>query len=174
MQVYFVRHAESLANKAGLDRTSETPLSENGLKQARIVAKRLANLKIDLVYSSTLVRAKQTAGVISKKIKTPIEDWDHLIEANTHPEGFSDLNLRSKNILDHLLSHHRDQVVVCVSHATMIETIIAKMIFGDHLSPQIIQDIRKHFGTTNTGISLCEFTENDGWVLQSFNDSSHL
>ena len=172
--VYLIRHAESLKNKDGLDRTTETPLSENGSKQAETVAKRIENIKIDIIYSSSYQRARQTAEIISKKNNTPIELWEHLIEANTQKETFEELNSRSGAILDHLLTHHRNQSVLCISHASMIETIIAKMVFGDKLSSSIMQDIRKHFGTTNTGISICEYTENDGWVLHTFNDSSHL
>lgn len=174
MIVYLIRHAESLRNHEGLDRTSKTPLSEVGDRQAEMVAKRVAKLGIDVIYSSTYTRAKQTAEVISKVIGKPIEFWDHLIEANSDVESFDDLNIRTEAILDHLLSHHRGQSVLCVSHASMIEKIIAKMVFGDDLTPKMVEDIRLHFGTTNTGISVCEYREKDGWLLNSFNDSSHL
>lgn len=174
MRVYLIRHAESLKNKEGLDRTAQTPLSENGIKQAESVAGRIANITIDVIYSSSYQRAKQTAAIISKVIDKPIEYWDHLIEANTQKETFEELNLRSEAILNHLLAHHKDQNVLCISHASMIEMVIGKMVFGGNLSLQIMLDIKKHFGATNTGISVCEFTEKDGWVLQTFNDFSHL
>ncbi len=174
MKIYLVRHAESLKNKEGLDRTAETPLSVKGVEQAEFVARRLANIKIDVIYSSSYQRARQTAEVISKTIGKPIEYWDHLIEVNTQKETFEELNKRSEAILNHLLAHHKDQDVLCVSHASMIETIIAKMIFGENLSLQIMLDIKNHTGTTNTGISICEFTKKGGWDLLTFNDSSHL
>ena len=44
MKLYLVRHAESLKNINGLDRTIETPLSEKGEVQAGIVAKRLRKM----------------------------------------------------------------------------------------------------------------------------------
>lgn len=171
MIVYFVRHAERL--KEG-ERTSESPITENGIKQATLVAERIKNVQIDVIYSSSYIRAKQTAEIISKVINKPIELWNHLIEADSEKETFEELNSRSGAILEHLLNHHRNESVLCVSHASMIETIIAKMVFGDNLSADILNDIRKHFGTTNTGVSICEFNEKDGWSLKTFNDFSHL
>lgn len=174
MITYLIRHAESLKNKDGLDRTSETPLSENGYKQAESIAQRIKKIPIDVIYSSSYLRAQQTAEIVSKEIDKPIELWDHLIEANAEKETFEELNGRTQEILNHLTSHHIEQYVLCISHASLIEKIIAKMVFGDHLTPQITEDIRLHFGTTNTGISICEYTEKDGWSLKTFNDSSHL
>jgi len=174
MKLYLIRHGESIANRVETDQSMEVSLSENGIEQAKMASKKLAGLKIDVIYSSTHLRAKQTAEVISRKINKPIEYWEDLIEADMPKESFSYLNQRSKKILEHLISHHKNQSVVCVSHATMVETIIAKMIFEDSLSYDILEAIRKHFGTTNTGISICEFTEKEEWILQAFNDSSHL
>ena len=174
MKLYLVRHGETDANRLGLSQSPKTPLSEDGLKQAKIVARRLAGIKIDIIYSSTYLRAKRTAEVISKEIDEPIEYWGKLIEAGSSEENFKGLNRRAEKILEHLISHHRDQSVLCVSHATMIEAIIAKLVFGENLSDKIMSDIKRHFGTTNTGISICEFTEKNGWILNTFNDSSHL
>lgn len=174
MKVFLIRHGESTANKRVPNQSSRTTLSKHGIEQAKNVAEKLANIKIGIIYSSTHLRAKQTAEIISQKIKKPIEYWEELLEINSLKENFDDQNQRSKKVLEHLIFHHKNQSVICVSHATMIEAIIAKMIFGESLSGQIMLAIKKHFGTTNTGISICEFTEKDGWVLHTFNDSSHL
>ncbi len=174
MKIYLIRHGESTANKAGIDQSSGTLLSEHGSEQAKNIAERLSKLKIDLIYSSPYLRTKQTVEIISDKIKKSIEYWEDLIEVDLPKETFDEINKRSKKVLDHLISHHKNQTVLCVSHATMIEAIIAKMIFGEDLSEQIMASIKKHFGTTNTGISICEFTEKDGWILHTFNDSIHL
>ena len=174
MKVYLVRHGESVNNDNGQPRTAETPLSELGENQARAVAKRLSDLKFDLIYSSSYTRAKQTAEIISTQLDKPIEYWDHLIEFNPQAENFDKLAKRAQAILDHLLNHHRDQTVLCVSHASMIETIIAKAVFGDHLTQEMLIDIKDHFDTTNTGISIVHFTKEHGWSLQSFNDAEHL
>lgn len=174
MILYLIRHGESIANKDGLDQSSGTTLSKCGKEQAKNIAKRLKNVEIDFIYSSTHLRTRQTAETISKKIKKPIEYWGDLVEADSSTEDFNNLNQRAKKILENLIFRHKNQPVLCVSHASMIEAIIAKMVFGENLSEEIMAAIKKHFGTTNTGISICEFTEKNGWVLHTFNDSSHL
>ncbi len=174
MIVYLIRHAQSVINQDLAERTAQTPLSEKGIIQAQTVAQRLTLPKIDLIYSSPYQRTKQTAAVISEVIHKPIEYWEHLIEFNSQKETFEQLNQRAAAVLDHLLAHHANQSILCISHASMIETIIAKMIFGNHLTLQIMQDAKEHLGTDNTGISIGEFTKDHGWVLHSFNDTNHL
>lgn len=171
MIVYIIRHADRL--KDG-NRTPESPLSQKGIRQAKMVAKRVTKLGIDVIYSSTYERAHETARVIAKELDKPIELWDRLVEANSDIETFEQLNQRTEEVLKHLISHHGGQTVLCVSHASMIEKIVAKMVFGDDLTPKMFENIRLHFGTTNTGISVCEYREKDGWLLVSYNDSSHL
>jgi probable phosphoglycerate mutase len=86
MKLYLVRHGESLANKEGFHHTPETPLSEDGIKQAKTVAERLKNIEIDFIYSSPQKRARQTAEIISKQKNLPIEFWDFLREIRVPSE----------------------------------------------------------------------------------------
>lgn len=80
MNVYFVRHGESEGNKEKIHQGEGVPLSKQGRVQAEAVAKRLKNLSIDIIYSSPYLRAKQTAEIISKELKLPIEYWVQLKE----------------------------------------------------------------------------------------------
>lgn len=86
MITYLVRHGQSEGNKQGLFQTSDVPLSEDGIKQAESLAKRLKNIHFDFIYSSPVFRAKQTARIINKEINTPVEFWDNLIELRTPSE----------------------------------------------------------------------------------------
>lgn len=70
---YFIlRHGESLKNKLGVasswPETIPYPLTENGKKQAKAAAKKLKNKKIDLIFTSDLLRTKQTAGIVGKAL----------------------------------------------------------------------------------------------------------
>jgi broad specificity phosphatase PhoE len=72
-EFYFIRHGESVSNAtpgfvAGVN--FDAPLTEKGLEQARLVGRRLAKdgVRFDRVYSSTLVRAIQTAGTILEEM----------------------------------------------------------------------------------------------------------
>ena len=62
--IYLVRHGESVANtqnRFGLD----TPLTELGATQASTLATTLADVDFDAVYSSNLLRARQTAEILA-------------------------------------------------------------------------------------------------------------
>ena len=66
-----------------------------------------------------------------------------------------------------------DGTIVVVSHGNFIRACIGQVLFGEHLTPRLLSDIRSHFRTINTGIT--EFEVVDGkWKLVSANDYSHL
>ena len=81
MKIYFVRHGESVGNKAGLHQKTDMPLSEGGREQAEKIAQRLKKYKIDLILASPIQRTKETAGIISKALNVPVEVMDKLAEA---------------------------------------------------------------------------------------------
>jgi broad specificity phosphatase PhoE len=97
------------------------------------------------------------------------ENWKYSDE-----ETFSELKNRVENVISHLLQKHAAKNIVCVSHATMIKAIIAKMIFGKDLTAKIFLDIRYHLWSTNTGVTVCEYSKDNGWAVINWNDSSHL
>jgi probable phosphoglycerate mutase len=66
-RLYLIRHGQSAGNVEGrFGGHSTTPLSELGIEQARLTAEALAREKIDVVYSSDLYRAVQTAEPLGK------------------------------------------------------------------------------------------------------------
>ena len=66
--VYMVRHGESTWNVEGRvqGQTHHVPLTGLGITQARDVAARLATVPIQRLYTSDLLRAAQTAEVVSR------------------------------------------------------------------------------------------------------------
>ena len=60
--IYFVRHGQTNDNANGniLTGHNETPLNENGVNQAKEIAKELKEIKFDVCYCSPLLRARQT------------------------------------------------------------------------------------------------------------------
>lgn len=207
MIIYFVRHGESEGNKKGLHQGAEVPLSEEGIEQGRVLAERLKKHKINVIYSSPMVRAKQTAEIISNKLKIPVEFWENLKEIRnpskiwgkpaddknilkikelarkkfikrdgrySDEETFEELNERAESVLEHLLLRHKEQNVLCISHATMIKMIVCKAIFGKSLTPEIFLQLREHLWLKNTGITICEYTNKWGWTLVNWNDTSHI
>lgn len=64
---YLVRHAETLGNiEERLIGQSESPLTENGVKQAEELAKKLKDVRFGAVYASDLSRSIHTAQIIAK------------------------------------------------------------------------------------------------------------
>ncbi|MFZ5932848.1 MAG: histidine phosphatase family protein [Patescibacteria group bacterium] len=207
MKVYLVRHGQSFGNQEGQFQHPETPLSDIGKMQAKILAKRLKEVSFDVIYSSPLIRARQTAEIISRKLGKPIELWEdiqetrnpkevvalsrsspkakkikRLIRENYHKgdwrysdeETFNELSQRGKRVIEHLLKHHRGQNVLCVSHAGMIKMILARMIFENSLTPDIYWNFKYHLWSKNTGITVCEYSREYRWVLETWNDTTHL
>lgn len=75
LKLYFVRHGESLANL--LHEFSNTgckhPLTKNGINQAKSLANQLSSLKITQIYSSPILRALQTAQILSDHLQSSLE-----------------------------------------------------------------------------------------------------
>jgi len=67
MLVYLIRHGDRLQEMG------DPGLTELGKQQANKVAVYLKDKEIDIVYSSPLLRTKQTAEIISKHIGVPLE-----------------------------------------------------------------------------------------------------
>lgn len=82
MRLYFVRHGESEANTTGLfsNRPPGAALTAAGREQAESLAVRLHDAGITQIYSSPLLRARQTAEILSAALNAPVEVTDALRE----------------------------------------------------------------------------------------------
>jgi len=207
MNVYFIRHGQSEGNLNKIHQGLDVPLSEKGKKQAVLVAKRLKNVNVDVIYASPYLRTKQTAEIIAKELNLPIEHWSQLKEIKrpselgglkygdpkaseikkiihenqikadwrySDGESFNDLLMRAKEVEKYIFEHHRDQNVLCVSHITIMIMIVLQTILQDKLTPEVFWQFYYHSRQKNTGITHLEFTENFGWSLVTWNDTTHL
>ena len=73
--IYLIRHAQSLANKQGVFGLN-LPLSLEGINQAKDSIDEYSF--IDIFYSSELIRAKQTAEILSSKKVEPLKEFNEL------------------------------------------------------------------------------------------------
>lgn len=78
---FFMRHAESIGNGKNIlssyPEKFNNPLTEKGVEQAKNSAKKIKDKKINLIISSPLLRAKETAKIIAKEINYPIEKIEY-------------------------------------------------------------------------------------------------
>jgi broad specificity phosphatase PhoE len=65
--VYFVRHGQSVANISAVYQPPQSPLSEEGWKQARCIARRISKFSCAALVSSPFRRAKETADAIAEQ-----------------------------------------------------------------------------------------------------------
>lgn len=100
MKIYFVRHGETIWNKEKkIQGQSDIPLNGYGKELGEITAKALKDISFDIVYSSPLIRAKETAEILLKNRNLEIHEDPRLVEMSfgegegeslpeihTHPE----------------------------------------------------------------------------------------
>ena len=81
---YVFRHGETDMNAAGQfqGQTVDAPLNEKGRAQAEKLAETLKNSGMEIVFSSPLKRAFETAGTVAKALNIPLKTDRHFIEGN--------------------------------------------------------------------------------------------
>ncbi len=102
LRLYCMRHAESEANvlKVFSNRDpSVHPLTERGVSQAEAAAKRLAAIPFDRIYTSDLLRARQTAAIIAARCgvevipSTRLREHDAgVLEGRSDPVAWAEYN----------------------------------------------------------------------------------
>ncbi len=81
MKLYIARHGETPWNVENrVSGRTDVPLTEKGMEQARLLAHSAMGKGIELILSSPLLRARQTARAVSEAIGVPIEIDERLIE----------------------------------------------------------------------------------------------
>lgn len=83
--VYLVRHGECEANVKGViaGANDDSPLTSKGIQQAKDTADNLKGIDFDLVITSPMARAKDTATIIADELgleKTKVIPLDHFTE----------------------------------------------------------------------------------------------
>jgi phosphohistidine phosphatase len=124
MLLYFLRHGDAI-QKASLD-DSERPLSELGRKQATVVGEFLRTMEatIDVVVSSPLVRAVETAEIVRKSLDVrKSEATEHLVPGT-----------RKKQLLD-LLNSMKVSSIILVGHEPHLSQTISLLLSGQESLP---------------------------------------
>ena len=159
MSIYFLRHGESQANASRvLAGQFDSPLTDKGRLQAQQEAKRLqsAGVTFDLIISSPLSRALDTAKCIAESLSYDVNDIQlepRLIERNVgdlrgqpveqlqltpigtvaNAETAQSLAGRCQAVLTEITSQHADKQVLLVSHAGVGEALFA-ILSGEDIS----------------------------------------
>ena len=81
MEIYFVRHGQTIWNvEKRFQGLSDSPLTELGITQAKLLGEKLKNIKFDKFYSTSLKRAYDTANYIKGNREQKVEIFDDFVE----------------------------------------------------------------------------------------------
>ncbi|MBR9681066.1 MAG: histidine phosphatase family protein [Candidatus Altiarchaeota archaeon] len=189
MKLILVRHGETIGNLNKIYQgQSDTALTENGLLQAKKLGLRFKDTKFDVVYSSDLTRAKNTAREIlkhhshltlnlDKRLREryfgsmegkpwPGEGgWKNLPKDVETPESMRD---RIKDFIDDIYLKHKDKTVLVVFHGAM------KMVTLTVIHNQPVSDMSKWRGIKNTSVSEFDIKEDGNHKIHLINCTNHL
>lgn len=151
--IYLVRHGEVYNPKNILyGRLPRFVLSKKGIKQIEKTALFLKNKSISFIYSSPVLRARQTAKILQKTIGSEIKYLTLLQEIKTYLEGkpFDEVDLlhtdyyspallgpmdetmeeigeRMEKVIKKIVKKHPGESVVLVSHGDPIMILEARL-----------------------------------------------
>ncbi|NLK21746.1 MAG: histidine phosphatase family protein [Epulopiscium sp.] len=200
LRLFLIRHGETEWNSLNkYQGTRDIPLSCTGIKQAKLLADRMKNYKIDAVFSSNLLRAYETAENISKTGNIPLGIIPQLREINFGEwEGHTTGELKKLYGEDYerfLIQPHKynfpgegSMQAVQARMKKAIEIItdkhcrgnIAVVSHGGVLKILILTLLNmdlgfyKSFWLGNTSLSIIDRKDTGNWVLSLLNDSNHL
>ena len=188
MKLILTRHGETIENqKRIMQGHMPGHLSKRGIEQAKKLALRLKNEKIDAIYSSDLARAADTAKEIvryHKKISLNFvqelreTDLGSLtgkcskdIDFDYRPddiESTASMQKRAKRLLDNVYDKYPDKTVLFVGHNGINKALISVIM---NKSADQIEEIENQF---NTSVNIFEIREDKNHIVHLMNCIKHL
>lgn len=155
--IYFVRHGEyENPDKIVAWRLPGFPLSDQGRKDIEKLGKYFIDKNIEVIYSSPILRTKQSADILGKilglkimenpliqEIYTPMQDqrvtYKELFKKRTIPygeefhiqnkgENFEEIFNRVNKLVNQVLVEYKDKNIIFVSHGDPIMIFWYKML----------------------------------------------
>lgn len=184
-----IRHGSTAWNKEGrVQGHTDNPLDADGFQQAVLLAERLSAEQWDYIYSSDLLRARQTAEVIAERLGLEVagilpgirEMNAGLIEGTTEQDRVErwgsewktlDLGLecpeaseiRGSQAIEEIAEKHPGKNILVVSHGAILRNCLRRLI------PELDGTVLLN----NTSIT--RITKSDaGWTCDLYNCARHL
>ncbi|MEP7292824.1 MAG: histidine phosphatase family protein [Chloroflexota bacterium] len=197
--LYLVRHGASLEGMED-GKYIERGLSAEGVNQAERLRERLertGEIAPDVLISSTLERARETAEILSPALKQPVtldaefEEWRNE-DGSLSPETFSEMwrnapeaakpffrfvpgcenwlefSVRIQLALNRVLLEYEGKTIALVTHGGVIQAAFVYFFgYGTSVMPRAGVDVK------NCSITHW-FKPETRWILERFNDYQHL
>jgi probable phosphoglycerate mutase len=189
LRLHLVRHGESLANEADRARRPRPDdwdaLSGRGWEQAHGVGRRLRDQGIEVIVSSTMRRARETAEGINEVLRLPVETDPDLQElrqsdafygsipefgetaslnwmptaprdyAEPGAESFEEMVARVVRVRERIEARAGEERILLVTHYGWLHFFLGHTLFGDGFGPEHLLGLWLA-GHANTGISIFE------------------
>lgn len=176
MRIIFVRHGESKHN-AKLTEEFDSGLTRKGKLQAKHLANSLKKQKISAIYTSNMLRAKQTGEIISETIEIPIKGIFEELDEYSSKYLRSRLRLffnkrlkKLKKLLNQIAKNKtKNKTILIVAHGITNKIIIGYLV-QIPLRKQLLR-FKQHNTATNSVSWNKEF---NNWNLDYMNDITHL
>ncbi len=197
MNILVIRHGESEADLLDVyEGRADFGLTEKGKKQAYCMAEWIKSMyKLDRIYSSTLIRASQTATFLSEETHTEICYEKDLMEFNNgliaglqrkevdakypfvenlpihkavyEQESMLEFRYRAENVMSKIISENvEDSTVAIVSHGGMINQLYRAFL-------KLPNDTNIYISTGDTGIHMWSVNKNARRILFA-NRTEHI
>jgi|SRR5690625_4609496 len=188
MRIGFVRHGQTKWNEAGRAQGhSDIPLNMTGKREAHLIGKRLAQEDWDLVFSSDLLRAKNTAEIIVQQKHLPHIIDERLrerhggkIEGTTEAEriekwgeSWRSLNLgietgeqmseRGLDFLEEMIPKYYPKNLLIVSHGAFLKQLLRTLTPEENVEASL----------ANCSLTILKTTKST-WELQLHNCLNHM
>jgi len=133
MELYILRHGEAGKRLSSKTKDFNRRLTATGEKEVKAIAITIKNLKIkfELIITSPLQRANQTASIVAKTLNKgrKVEGWDEL-----KPEG-------NRQELYHKLSQfNQASTVLIVGHEPYLSGMIGELIRNDGVEEEHVKN----------------------------------
>ena len=171
MKIFFTRHGETQWNALNkICGLTDIELTERGISQAKELAEKLEDKKIDLIIASPMKRAQATAKIVAEKCKASIVTDERLIEQNygiyegedrkskgflnnkrnfayKYPQGESMMQVAARvySLINEIKEKHADKTVLCVCHGGVCR--VANTYFRDMTNDEFF-----HYSLENCGL----------------------
>lgn len=203
MEIYFIRHGETIWNvQKKFQGLSDSPLTEKGIKQAKLLGEKLKDIKFDKIYSTSLKRANDTANYIKGNRKQEVEIFDNFIEIsmgdmegverekfkNLYPEQSEDfftnpLKYNPKPYKGESFLEVRERVIKGLEKFITLNQNYERILIVSHgatlkvllhyISGKNIETLIDEDIPKNTSYTIVEYKKNKFKVLD-FSNTSHL
>jgi len=85
MKIYIIRHGESTSDiKEKYNGDYDDHLTDKGLKEAEIIARKLLDSKIQIIFSSSKIRAIETSEILKNALKCKMEVTENINEQDIY------------------------------------------------------------------------------------------